>query len=118
MGDYAKIGAGAVVLKEVPPHCTVVGVPGHVVNRRDCGNCADRDSCAMRETMDPGNAPGEAGVDLDQVHLPDPVEMELTRLERRIAALEKSLRENAGTADAALNRDEDDPGAARTATED
>lgn len=31
LGDYAKVGGGAVVVKDVPPHCTVVGVPGHVV---------------------------------------------------------------------------------------
>ena len=31
VGEYAKIGAGAVVLKEVPAYATVVGVPGNVV---------------------------------------------------------------------------------------
>ena len=35
VGEYSKIGAGAVVLKEVPPHATEVGVPGKVVRVAD-----------------------------------------------------------------------------------
>ena len=48
VGDYARIGANAVVLKEVPPHSTVVGIPGRVVkqngvrlNKLDHGNLPD-----------------------------------------------------------------------------
>ena len=33
MGDNARIAAGAVVLREVPPNCTAVGVPAQIVRR-------------------------------------------------------------------------------------
>ena len=33
IGDNSKIGGGSVVVKDVPPNCTVVGVPGHIVVR-------------------------------------------------------------------------------------
>jgi len=38
IGDGTKVGAGAVVLKDVPPNCTVVGVPGRVVAYRNPDN--------------------------------------------------------------------------------
>ena len=56
IGDNSKIGAGSVVLKEVPPNSTVVGIPGRVVRRRS----------AM--------APQ---VELNQTDLPDPVSRDL-----------------------------------------
>lgn len=103
VGDHAKIGAGAVVLSEVPPYATVVGVPGHVVRMRrcpqepcsvkdcssaDCGTCkVDCSTCKSDDC--PNSASGEAGVDLDQVHLPDPVQMQIAALTARIEALEK-----------------------------
>jgi serine O-acetyltransferase len=35
VGEHSKIGAGSVVISEVPPHCTVVGVPGRVVKQSE-----------------------------------------------------------------------------------
>lgn len=60
IGDNSKIGAGSVVLEEVPPNSTVVGVPGRVVKRNNV------------------SLPQE---ELDQTHLPDPVYDELSSLE-------------------------------------
>lgn len=111
VGDYAKVGAGAVVLNDVPAFATVVGVPGRVVRMRGCpiaakidcactdkesiqniAACTHRDNCAVqRKCTDNARRAGEAGVDLDQVHLPDPVEQEIHALEKRIQALETLL---------------------------
>jgi serine O-acetyltransferase len=35
LGDGCRVGANAVVLHDVPPHATVVGIPARVVRRRD-----------------------------------------------------------------------------------
>lgn len=69
VGDNSRIAAGAVVLEEVPPDCTVVGVPARVVRRAGERVCRD----------------------LDQIHIPDPVAQELCRMRMRIEALEKQL---------------------------
>lgn len=103
VGDYAKIGAGAVVLSEVPPCATVVGVPGHVVRLYDCpARCCQNAECGQnapdcerRAICDHAKGGalqqpvGEAGVDLDQVHLPDPVQQQILSLMKRVEALEK-----------------------------
>ncbi|MCR4902846.1 MAG: serine O-acetyltransferase [Butyrivibrio sp.] len=59
IGDNSKIGAGSVVLSEVPSGSTVVGVPGRVV-KRVCPDCPQKE--------------------LDQVHMPDPVKEDIANL--------------------------------------
>ena len=68
IGENSKIGAGSVVLKEVPPNSTVVGVPGCVVKQ---------DNVRI-----PRN-------DMDQVHLPDPVMNEIEHLKQEMHRLEE-----------------------------
>lgn len=72
IGDGVRIGAGSVVVKSVPPNCTVVGVPGRVVKRQ--GKRA-------KETI------------LDHGNLPDPVVEMLRQLEEQINELNKHLAE-------------------------
>ena len=76
VGDDVKIGAGSVVLKEIPNNCTVVGIPGTIVKRN-----------------------GQSTQDLNQVDLPDPVAVEIECLRRRIVNLENMLREAQGNSD-------------------
>lgn len=90
VGDHSKIGAGAVVLSEVPPHATIVGVPGHVV--RANAACKDCTVCLGERCERIANIGGEAGVDLDHIHMPDPVAAELTAMRQRLDALEKAVK--------------------------
>lgn len=78
IGDNSKIGAGSVVLSEVPPCSTVVGVPGRVVKR---GNMA-----LPQET-------------LNQTDLPDPIKEDIANLQHanseminRILELEQQVK--------------------------
>lgn len=71
VGDNARIGANAVVLGEVEPNTTVVGVPGRAVKR--------------------GNVKVVSSVELDQIHIPDPVAQELCKLLLRVEKLESML---------------------------
>jgi serine O-acetyltransferase len=73
IGDHSKVGAGSVVLKEVPGHCTVVGVPGRIV-KQNYQKVDENKLC-----------------DMDQVHLPNPVEREFESLRNRLKELEKMV---------------------------
>src|ERR1700722_13217547 len=69
VGDHVKVGAGSVVVRSVPDHSTVVGVPGRVV--------------------------GDANADLDALEhgrLPDPQGQAMDELSKRVAELESLVR--------------------------
>ncbi|MEG2004282.1 MAG: serine O-acetyltransferase EpsC, partial [Clostridia bacterium] len=69
IGDNSKIAAGAVVLKDVPSDSTAVGIPARIVTRSD----------------------KEQKNEFDQIHIPDPINQELTALKIRLTALEEML---------------------------
>jgi len=71
IGDGSRIGAGSVVVREVPPNSVVVGVPGRVTYR------------------DGQRVAGE--IDLNQTDLPDPVSKAIEQLVERIRGLEAEL---------------------------
>lgn len=73
IGENSKIGAGSVVLEEVPPNCTVVGVPGRIVKREN------------------RKVPRS---DMDQIHLPDPVLEDIRTLQKENEAVKIQITEN------------------------
>ena len=73
VGDNARIASGAVVLREVPPNCTAVGVPAHIA-RLD-------------------GKPVYYADDVDQVNVKDPVEADIVSLAQRICQLEQQIKQ-------------------------
>ncbi|HEY5426366.1 MAG TPA: serine O-acetyltransferase [Candidatus Tumulicola sp.] len=71
LGDNAKVGGGSVVVKDVPANATVVGVPARIVAQ--------------------DGKPIRAVPDRPQVEMPDPTADAITRLQRKIDALEKRV---------------------------
>lgn len=69
VGDNSKIAANAVVLKEIPPNSTAVGVPAKIVKRDNVDIC----------------------VELDHIHDPDPLSVELCKMAQKLEILEKEL---------------------------
>jgi len=75
VGDNARIGAGSVVVTNVPPNATVVGVPGHVVAYHDPG------SDTITKLPDP---------EWDRI---DALERHIERLDRRVRQLTQKIEE-------------------------
>ncbi len=73
VGDNSKVAAGAVVLSEVPPNSTCVGVPARIVKK---------EGVKVQEQTD-----------LDQVRIPDPISMQMCTLSVHISGLEKRIKE-------------------------
>jgi len=67
VGDNSYIGANAVVIKDVPPNSTVVGVPGRITKQEG----------------------KKIEVSLDHIHILDPLVQQIETLEKRIEELEK-----------------------------
>ncbi len=66
IGENSKIGAGSVVIHDVPPNCTVVGVPGRIVKRNNQKICTE---------------------EMNQTDLPDPVSEDLDLLQREVSEI-------------------------------
>lgn len=77
VGDHAKIAAGAVVLSEVPPYATAVGVPAQILCGALCDPSGDK----------------QGNEDVDQINIKDPVMIELNRLEEQLAKLEGKIKD-------------------------
>lgn len=70
ISDNSKVAANAVVLKDISKNSTAVGIPARIVRQE-----------------------GRRIDDLDQVHIPDPVAQEISRLEERLSVLTRELEE-------------------------
>lgn len=69
IGDNTRVGAGSVVVDDVPEHCTVVGVPGRVVQQK---------------FMNPDGI-------LMHNRIPDPIKCEINRLKYELQELKEYI---------------------------
>ena len=74
LGEWVRVGAGSVVVRSVPDHSTVVGIPGRVVAIKGVAISDEEDAM------------------LEHGQLPDPVGQTLANLNERVALLEEELR--------------------------
>lgn len=74
VGNNVKIAANAVVLNAIPDDCTAVGVPARIVRRK--GEKVHQHKVTQ---------------EIDQIHIPDPVSLELCRLQAEVDSLKKEI---------------------------
>lgn len=92
IGDNSKIGGGSVVVKDVPPNCTVVGVPGHIV---------------VQDGVSTSKKVAEKTADERAVeNLPDPVERAIKNLYKRVEELEALVGQEQAAQDLKASREE------------
>ena len=72
IGDNVQVGANAVVIKDVPPNSTVVGIPGRIVKKE---------------------GKKIAGISLDHTSLPDPIAQRLDKLQQEIDHIEGEIKD-------------------------
>ena len=70
IGDNTRVGAGSVVVENVPEHCTVVGVPGRVVQQK----FLNPDGILMHN------------------RIPDPIKCEINRLKYEVQELKEHIK--------------------------
>ncbi|MGB1581888.1 MAG: serine O-acetyltransferase, partial [Nevskiales bacterium] len=85
VGENARIGSNAVVVKEVPPGCTVVGVPGHLVR---CADAAEQDVPEHRVKMAEKMGFDAYGLTRD---MPDPVSNAINGMLDHIHSMDSQL---------------------------
>ena len=98
VGDHAKIGAGSVVLKPVPAHATVVGIPGRIVMMNGQRVRTEEDFLRARELSleceeSAEEIASELDVDLDHDMLPDPEAEIIEQMRQEIEVLKARLSE-------------------------
>jgi serine O-acetyltransferase len=74
LGHHSRVGSGSVVIKSAPPHSTVVGIPGHVLEER------------AEEEARPGH-------ELEHNRMPDPTSQAITALREQLQGLAHDMAE-------------------------
>lgn len=69
IGENSRVGAGAVVVNDIPPNCTAIGIPARAV-KRDGVRVFDY---------------------LDQIHIPDPIAIEISRIDAEIEKINEKI---------------------------